>query len=837
MSGRLHAFLGGFACTVAWSAAAGGAILVEERFADGERATCAPPASLAWHASHATGIVHVEPGALTLRTLGPDGLAARAIAAHFPRVQVENGQTLLLTFDFTCRGNVGGSGVAFRAGIFDSLEAPANRLTQDGGNVQNAGNSSRGYAVNLNPAYTSATASGAPTLELAERTGTHRLLTSSTAFERLALAGPFAGSQAIVPDVSYSARLQFTRRGEVTQIRAEIWSATMPALLVGEASDPVGAVSAFDTVGFSVFEHATTGGMSEVTLSNLRIVHANTLAHGLVYHEPGRFAAWPANEGAWSWGDEMLACFNVAAWTDDTDMLHHYVPPLSVAFARSHDAGESWQPETHPDVKPQADVPGNAILSPIAPLDFSHPDFALKLRGQILYSSIDRGQTWTPPYRIPASLDTNVRARTSYLPLSGGEALWFLMSTATNDDWGRSYVVRATSNGSNTNLTFLAQIGDDPGTYPGALAGSSAVMPSAVRVGDRYVAAIRKRYRFLQNGSVRDLKWTDLYESVDEAATWTFLGQLESGAHNPVTLTALGGAKIAAIYCSRRNAGSDLGLRAKLSDDGGRTWSSEIRLRDDALNTDIGYTRVLPRKDGALTILYYYSTPRRPEQHIARTLWHPATGPAAQEVEFDSIADRPFSTEAIPLIASASSGLPVSLRVTSGPATLEGGALVLTGPGVVTLRAEQSGNTHYLPATPIERTFVATTDFVSWRLQQWSPAELSNDAIAGAAADPDGDEFSNLLEYALGSDPNATEHGPLAAPQRAADGWSFSFERPRDRADVLYSVEFSSDLLVWDAAQVVLERESVLAQSEIWRAAVVSDASAGFFRLKITRLP
>jgi hypothetical protein len=29
--------------------------------------------------------------------------------------------------------------------------------------------------------------------------------------------------------------------------------------------------------------------------------------HVMIYHEPGRFAGWPANHGIWSWGDEILS--------------------------------------------------------------------------------------------------------------------------------------------------------------------------------------------------------------------------------------------------------------------------------------------------------------------------------------------------------------------------------------------------------------------------------------------------------------------------------------------------------------------------------------------------
>jgi hypothetical protein len=47
---------------------------------------------------------------------------------------------------------------------------------------------------------------------------------------------------------------------------------------------------------------------------------------------------------------------------------------------------------------------------------------------------------------------------------------------------------------------------------------------------------------------------------------------------------------------------------------------------------------------------------------------------------------------------TASSGLPVNVSVLSGPATISGDVLTLTAKGVVTLAANQAGNTNYLAA-------------------------------------------------------------------------------------------------------------------------------------------
>ncbi|MFZ9854243.1 MAG: immunoglobulin domain-containing protein [Limisphaerales bacterium] len=60
--------------------------------------------------------------------------------------------------------------------------------------------------------------------------------------------------------------------------------------------------------------------------------------------------------------------------------------------------------------------------------------------------------------------------------------------------------------------------------------------------------------------------------------------------------------------------------------------------------------------------------------------------------------------ESTPLLAAASSGLPVSFRVVTGPAVIEGGAVKATGIGTIQVVAEQPGNADYLPVS-LTRTF------------------------------------------------------------------------------------------------------------------------------------
>lgn len=77
----------------------------------------------------------------------------------------------------------------------------------------------------------------------------------------------------------------------------------------------------------------------------------------------------------------------------------------------------------------------------------------------------------------------------------------------------------------------------------------------------------------------------------------------------------------------------------------------------------------------------------------------------AQTINFPALADRTYGPAVITLAASASSGLPVSFAVVSGPAIVEGDQLTLTGSGTVVIRAAQGGDASYALASPVERSF------------------------------------------------------------------------------------------------------------------------------------
>jgi hypothetical protein len=74
------------------------------------------------------------------------------------------------------------------------------------------------------------------------------------------------------------------------------------------------------------------------------------------------------------------------------------------------------------------------------------------------------------------------------------------------------------------------------------------------------------------------------------------------------------------------------------------------------------------------------------------------------ELPAHTVGDAPFA-----LVAKATSGLPVTFEVISGPAVLDGKTLkLMPAPGLVIVRASQGGNDAFLPATAAERAFAVT---------------------------------------------------------------------------------------------------------------------------------
>jgi hypothetical protein len=82
--------------------------------------------------------------------------------------------------------------------------------------------------------------------------------------------------------------------------------------------------------------------------------------------------------------------------------------------------------------------------------------------------------------------------------------------------------------------------------------------------------------------------------------------------------------------------------------------------------------------------------------------------PVDQTISFGSLANKTYGDAPFTLSATASSGLPVSFLVVSGPATLTGNTITITGAGTVTIRAAQPGSTAFNAAPNVDQSFAVS---------------------------------------------------------------------------------------------------------------------------------
>ncbi|MCX8512925.1 MAG: hypothetical protein ORN83_14340, partial [Chthoniobacteraceae bacterium] len=85
-----------------------------------------------------------------------------------------------------------------------------------------------------------------------------------------------------------------------------------------------------------------------------------------------------------------------------------------------------------------------------------------------------------------------------------------------------------------------------------------------------------------------------------------------------------------------------------------------------------------------------------------------SVGRANQALTFGTLSAKTFLDAPFSLTASASSSLPVDFQVLSGPAAISNGTLSIIGTGTVTVRAAQSGDSNFLSAPSVERSFVVS---------------------------------------------------------------------------------------------------------------------------------
>lgn len=119
--------------------------------------------------------------------------------------------------------------------------------------------------------------------------------------------------------------------------------------------------------------------------------------------------------------------------------------------------------------------------------------------------------------------------------------------------------------------------------------------------------------------------WPEVFASDDAGRSWNFLSR-PSDWGGPTHLTLLDDGRILAVYGYRV---APYGIRARVSEDCGRTWGRELVLRDDAGSWDVGYPRTVKLSGGRVLVAYYFNRADDPTQcaggirHIAGTVFTP----------------------------------------------------------------------------------------------------------------------------------------------------------------------------------------------------------------------
>ena len=203
----------------------------------------------------------------------------------------------------------------------------------------------------------------------------------------------------------------------------------------------------------------------------------------------------------------------------------------------------------------------------------------------------------------------------------------------------------------------------------------------------------------------------------------------------------------------------------------------------------------------------------------------------SQTITFPNLGAQAYRAAPFALGATASSGLTVSYAVQSGPATLNGSNLTLTGTGTVYVTASQAGDgVTYSAAPDVTVGFAVGPDFASWQHDNFAssdPAVIGPDVVLGQ------DGLSNLLKYTLGLPANANATTGLPVVTNDGTNWIYTFTKPTAVTDVTLTVQVSTDLTNWTSTGVVTHAVSS-GGTETWTATyLVSSAANIFFRLQV----
>lgn len=370
----------------------------------------------------------------------------------------------------------------------------------------------------------------------------------------------------------------------------------------------------------------------QISNSFAQVEEAKNVQHIKVYYEQGMYGGWPANNGIWIWDNEILVGFSKGIYKDlgSKHNIDRDKPQLHL-LARSKDGGTNWSiedpatkgllPHGHFVAKPRTDLPQQPVLQLKEPINFQNPGLALAAysnsdAGESRYwFSYDKGYNWTGPFALPNFGTPGTAARTDYIVDGKNECTLFITAAKSNGKEGRLLAVKTIDGGKTWNL--LSPIGEEPEGY--------AIMPASARISANEILITARQ----REG---DHSFIPVWASYDNGKSWTQLKNAcdDTGIGNPPAMVRMKDGRLCLVYGYRSDAESieaktkTSDIRARLSNDNGKTWSRDYILRNDGSGQDIGYPRIVQRPDGKIVAIYYFMDKKTgKERYIGATIWSP----------------------------------------------------------------------------------------------------------------------------------------------------------------------------------------------------------------------
>jgi len=391
---------------------------------------------------------------------------------------------------------------------------------------------------------------------------------------------------------------------------------------------------------------------------------APDVRHVLVYHEPGIFAAWPANHGVWSWGNEILVGFERATYEPNPSGFHHTTGDGTFYLARSADGGEHWMIEKREELDELLGPNEHPSETDKPPLNWAEPHFAMKLYHNGYWLSQARGHFWKGPYEVPDFGHDDLSGRTALVHTQGKTLFFMSVASGSAFEYAHSgcvdgEVVEPRIEDVARTMVFSKEDDTDgfqdenwAASRPGAECPEPLPEPPGPCDSGYQPPACPSRFNYsiMASPVVVEDEWEDeaglgadtnadpaivvaLRERGDTSrirvrvsrnggSSWgTVFSNVGGNPNNPGSLVKLNDGRLALVYGHRDNAGDGGKSRmwARVSND----WSTPIALTGEALNSDMGYVQAVTRPDGRVVVIYYFTTQERPEQHIRATIWTP----------------------------------------------------------------------------------------------------------------------------------------------------------------------------------------------------------------------